>query len=109
MASVTGTTVNAYANALEWACDSYDKNTFIIKNTDGANALKLKVLTLTDVTGIEYPIELASGITERVLAAGDSQIVKLKYAYRLIKIAVKSNATNNHATYQVDYLGGLQR
>lgn len=109
MASVTGTTANAYANALEWDCSSFDKNTIIVKNSDGANALKMKVLALADASGTEFPLELSSGITERVLAAGELQLVKLKYAYTMIKVAVKSNVTNVHATYQVDCTGGLQR
>ena len=109
MASVTGTTANAYANALEWESYAFDKNTIIVKNTDVANALKLKVLVLADASGIEYPLELAAGVTERILAAGDRQIVKLSYPYHSVYIAVKSSATNDHATYQVDYTGGLQR
>lgn len=109
MAKVTGATVNAYANALEWDCYSFDKNTLIIRNTDAANALKLKVSVLADMGGTEYPLELAAGITERVLAAGDNQIVKLYYHYHSVYIAVKSNVLNTPATYQVDYIGGLQR
>ena len=109
MASVTGTTVNAYVNALEWESFSFDKNTLIIENTDGANALKLKVLVLASAGGTEYPLELSSGVTERILVAGDRQIVKLQYPYHSVYVAVKSNLTNTHATYQVDYIGGLQR
>ena len=109
MASVTGTTVNAYANALEWDCYAFDKNTLIISNTDGANALKLKAIVLADANGTQYPLELAAGITERVLAAGGRQIVKLCYPYYAVYIAVKSNVADSHATYQVDYIGGLQR
>ena len=109
MASVSGTTVNAYANALEWQSSAFDKNTFIITNDDVANALTLKVLVLADSDGVQYPLELAAGITERDLAAGDRQIVKLWYPYYAVYIAVKSTVPDSHATYQVDYIGGLQR
>lgn len=109
MATVTGTTANAYANALEWECYSYDKSTLIIKNTDGSNALKLKVLVLASTGGIQQLLELSSGITERTLAAGETQTVKLSYPYYSVYVAVKSSAGGSHATYQVDYIGGLQR
>lgn len=109
MATITGTTVNAYVNALEWVCYSFDKNTIIVKNTDGANALKLKVLVLADANGTQYPLELSAGVTERTLVAGDTQKVNLYYHYHAIYVAVKSSVGGSHATYQVDYIGGLQR
>jgi hypothetical protein len=106
MGSVTGTTTNTYVNALEWHCASFNKNTFIIENTDIANALKLKVLVMADVAGIEYQIELATGVTERILLSGEKQSITLTYPYASVNIAVKSNTTDLHATYQIDYIGG---
>ena len=109
MASISGTTANAYVNALEWDSSAFDKNTVIIKNTDVANALKLQVFVLADHSGIEYPQTLSGSVTEKVLAAGEMELVPLIYAYVLIKVAIKSNVSDTHATYQVDYTGGLQR
>ncbi len=104
MANVTGTTVNAYANALEWSCSSFDKNTVIIKNNHATNALKLKVLVLAHANGIEYP-----KVAEKELAAGVMELVNITAIYHSIYVAMKSSVTDAHATYQVDYLGGLQR
>lgn len=110
MATVTGTTENTYANALEWECYSYNKNTLIVKNTHLTNALKLKVLVLTDPNGIQYPLDLlGAGITERILVADDNQIVKLNYHYHSIFVMMKSNIAETHASFQIDYIGGLQR
>ena len=109
MGSVTGTTVNAYANALEWVCYSFDKNTIIVKNTDGSNALKFKVLGLAEASGIEAPIEIDTDVTEKVLSTGAIQIVAITTIYHSLYVALKSNVGGAHATYQVDYIGGLQR
>jgi hypothetical protein len=109
MATITGTTVNAYTNALEWPCFSFDKNTLIIKNTDAANALKLKVSVLADENGMEYPLELSQDITESVLSSNDVQLVRLTNHYHSIFVAMKSNVLNTPATFQIDYIGGLQQ
>jgi len=109
MASITGTTVNAYVNALEWVCHSFDKNTLLIKNTHIANALKVKVSVLADPAGVERPLELTENITERILAAGDTQTVNLLSPYHTVYVAIKSNVGGLHASYQVDSIGGLQR
>jgi hypothetical protein len=109
MASVTGTTVNAYANALEWGCFSFEKNTLLIKNTDAANALKLKVSVIIDENGMEYPLELSPDITERVLSSDDTQLIKLTNQYHSVFVAMKSNVLNTPATFQIDYIGGRQQ
>ena len=109
MGRAIGTTVNAYINALEWVSYSFDKNTILVKNTHVTNALKLKVSVLADPAGVERPLELAEGVTERVLAPGDTQTVELASHYYAVYVAVKSNVGDSHASYQVDYIGGLQR
>ena len=109
MATVTGTTTNDYAYGLEWLGHAFDKNTIIIKNTDAANALKLKVYALASADGLLVPLELSAGVTERTLVAGDTQKVNIYYHYYAIYVAVKSSVAESHATYQIDYTGGLQR
>lgn len=109
MASVTGTTVNAYVNALEWECFSFGNNTILIKNTDAVNALKLKVSVIIDESGMEYPLELSPDITERVLSSDDTQLIKLTNRYHSVFVAMKSNVSSTPATFQIDYIGGGQQ
>ena len=98
--SLTGTTVNAYADALDWLCLGLLSKVIHLKNTDGANALKYKVLTYTHAGGLPY-----EEIAEVVLAVGDTKQIILEYAYAAIKVQVKSSVGGDHATYQLDYNG----
>jgi len=42
--SDTGTTTNAYANALAWYCSELSNKTILLKNTHGTLSLKYKLL-----------------------------------------------------------------
>ena len=98
--TLTSTTVNAYADALDWPCLGFPAKTIHLKNTDGANALKYKVLTYAHAGGLPYE-ELA----EVVLAVGDTKQIILEHAYAAVKVQVKSSVGDSHATYQLDYNG----
>ena len=98
--SVTGTTVNAYADALDWPCLGVPSKTIHLKNTDAANALKYKLLTYAHASGLSY-----EEVVETTLAIGDIAQIVLLYPYATVKVQVKSSVTNDHATYQLDYNG----
>ena len=97
---LVGATVNDYAVALSWLCLGMGNKTVLLKNTDGANALKYKVLTYANKDGVEY-----EEIAETVLAAGDTTQVVLEYGYALVELKVKSSVGGSHATYELDYVG----
>ena len=97
---VSGATVNAYADALNWPCLGLTKKTIHLKNTHVANALKYKLLTYVYEDGNEY-----EEVAETVLAAGDTAQFVLHYAYAQVKIQVKSSVGDSHATFVVDFTG----
>lgn len=98
--SDTGTTVNAYADSLDWPCSGFSNKNIHLKNTDGANALKYKVLTYAYAGGLPY-----EEVAETILAIGDTAQIILQYAYAAVKVQVKSSVGDSHATYQLDYDG----
>lgn len=98
--SLIGTTVNDYADALDWPCLGLPSKAIHLKNTDGANALKYKVLTYAHAGGLPY-----EEIAETVLAFGDTKQIILEYAYAAVKVQVKSSVGDSHANYQLDYNG----
>ena len=98
--SLTGTTTNDYAYGLKWIPLGLSFKTIHLKNTDGANALKYKVLTLAYHNGIEY-----EEVSETGLAVGDMVQIILNHAYACVKVHVKSSVADSHAAYQIDYTG----
>lgn len=98
--SVTGTTVNAYANALEWTCPGIKNKGIMLKNTHATNDLKFKVLTYRHPSG-----QSKEFISETTLAATKIADITLNDAYALIEVKVKSAVANTPATYQVDKVG----
>lgn len=97
---LTGSTVNAYAAALDWPCLGLTKKTIHLENTHGANALKYKLLTYVYKDGTEY-----EEVSETVLAAGDTAQFVLNNVYAQVKLQVKSSASGSHATFVVDFTG----
>ena len=98
--SLTGITTNDYAYGLKWISLGISSKNIHLKNTDGANALKYKVLTLAYHNGTEY-----EEVSETVLAAGDMAQIILNHAYACVKVHVKSSVAGSHAAYQIDYTG----
>jgi len=98
--SATGTTVNAYANALEWTCPGIKNKGITLKNTHATNDLKYKVLTYRHPTG-----QSKEFVAETTLEATKTADITLNDAYALIEVKVKSAVADTHATYQVDRVG----
>ena len=97
---ITGATVNAYANALNWPCIGFTKKVIHLKNTDVANALKYKLLTYAYNGGNEY-----EEVAETVLVAGDTAQFVLNYVYAQVIVQVKSSVGGSHATFVLNYTG----
>ena len=99
-ARATGTTANAYADALDFECWMSANKTIQLKNTDGANALKYKVWTKTADGGFE-----TAEVGETGLALATPVTLKYNDAFYNIRVEVKSSATDDHATYEITYIG----
>lgn len=98
--ALTGTSVNAYADALDWKCYGYPDKNIHLKNTHGANALDYKVLTYVFIDNNEI-----EEVVETELAHGDTAQIVLEHAYAQVKVQVKSSVGDSHATYELDYVG----
>lgn len=98
--SGTGTTVNAYANALEWGAAGLKNKGITLKNTHATKDLKFKVLTYRHPSGKSKEFVAAT-----TLAATKTVDITLNDAYALIEVAVQSALLDNHATYQIDKVG----
>ena len=98
--SKTGTTTNAYSEALSWVCWGFTWKTLTIKNTHATASLLFKVLKYTYPGGNET-VELV----DAPLDADDTATIIINDAFAEIVVQVKSEVTDTHATYQVDYLG----
>ena len=96
----SGETINAYVDALNWACLGFTRKTIHLKNTHVANALKYKLLTFSCKSGNEY-----EEVSETVLAAGDTAQFILNYVYAQVKVQVKSSVGGSPAAFLVDFTG----
>jgi hypothetical protein len=72
----------------------------MLKNTDGANALKYKVLTYANKDGVAY-----EEVAETEITSGNSAQVILEYAYALVVVQAKSSVGSASADYELDYIG----
>lgn len=95
-----GTTVNAYAEAVDLDTRWLEETIITISNTAGTHELTYKVDVYND-----YANGIAHTITSNTVAINDSDQVILRRHAR-VKVSVKSTATNNHTTYQVDVIAG---
>lgn len=99
--SASGTTTNAWADALDLDYRGVKVGSFEIKNTDPANSLDYKVLErVADYTSGDDE-ELQASFT---LAFGEKAKVNLEYAHSRIKIQVIDTVALSHATYTIRYL-----
>lgn len=99
-ASTTGTTANAYADALDFPCWMSGNKTIQLKNTDGANALKYKVWTKFADGGFE-----TAEVGETSLSLGSSVVLKYNDAFYNIRVEVKSSSAGDHATFEINHIG----
>jgi len=98
--SLTGTTTDAYADALDWLTRGMGKKTIILANTDLTNSLTFTVLSLAVSGGNEAQV-----IGPAAVAAGDNALILLEYEYEQVIVQVKSTVAGNAATWQLDYSG----
>ncbi|MBA7702563.1 hypothetical protein ES703_111332 [subsurface metagenome] len=102
--SVSGTTANAYADALDVDTRGVKSISMELANTDGANSLtwQLRCRYADHAAGTDEEIAEAPG--EDVLTFGTKGLVTLLRGYSRIKVQVKSTVGDAHATYTLNYL-----
>lgn len=98
--SLSGTTTNSYADALDWNSEGFQNKTLILKNTHGSNSLHYKVLVRCEYDGND-----AEEVAETTLAAGGLARIALNNVYARVKLQVKAATADSQATYQLDYIG----
>jgi len=96
---VEGTTVDAYANALDLDTRGQRSKTIILKNTAGANGLKYKLL----ISAFFEAGEQAEEVAETTLAAGATAKFRYVGAYGRMILQVKAAVGSAQATYTADY------
>jgi len=94
----SGTTNASYADALDWKCSELSKKTILLKNTDGSNSLKYKLLGYAKEGGFSKEL-----VTETTLLAGE--IAEFHYDRQWHQLVLQVVDGSGHATYQVDYEG----
>ena len=99
-ASDTGTTTNAWVNALDWDTREMSDKTILLTNTDAVNSLDYRVYTRAYYTGQDF-LEVAA----TTLAPGAQARVVLNNEYARVIVQVIDTAAPNHAAYQIDRIG----
>jgi hypothetical protein len=99
--AASGTTVNAYADALDLDTRGAKSLAMVIANTDGANALKWKALRryASYAAGVDEEDE-----AEVTLNAGEKSLYQRVGAGSRTKIQVKSSLAGTPATYTVYFM-----
>lgn len=102
--SVSGATVNAYADALDIDTRGMKSISAVVHNTAGANSLdwRLRARPSDYTGGADEEIPECPG--EETLAFGEKGLMELMKAYSRIKIQVKSTLADTPADYTIDYL-----
>lgn len=98
--TVSPTTTNNYADALNWFCAGYGNKTIVLKNTHGSNSLYYRVLVRAHPDGQD-----AEEVAQTVLAAGNLARIALNNAYARVVLQVRAAVPGSQATYQVDWIG----
>ena len=96
----TGTTTDDYADALDWDARYLRDKSILLKNTDGANGLKYKLLVQMYYGGADH-----EEVAETTLAPGEEASFQYLKPYARMKLQVKAASAGSQATYQVDYIG----
>lgn len=99
--SVSGTTTDAYVDALSWLTRGMGKKTIVLKNTHALNSLTFRVLGRAQYTAGQD----AEVIAPAPVIAGDVDLTTLSKAYDQVTVQVISTVAGNAATYQLDYNG----
>ncbi len=104
---LTGTTTNAYADAMDWITQTLSRKSILLKNTHGANGLHYKLLTqmtLVISKDTQDPVQ-DEKVAETVLAAGDVAEFLYNRSYARMILQVKAEVAGLQATYRIDRLG----
>ena len=96
--SLSGTTTGSYVSALDWATEELAAKTILLKNTDGANSLKYKLLGYAVDGGFSKEL-----VAEHTLLAGE--IAEFHYDRQWHRLVLQVINGSGAATYQVDYQG----
>ena len=103
-ASVSGATVDAYADAVDVDTRGMKSFSAEMQNTDVANSLdyRIRVRVANYAAGADEEIPEAPG--EETLTFGTKGLVTLLKSYSRVKIQVKSTLAGTPANYTIDYL-----
>lgn len=96
--AVTGTTTDNYT-AVDLPADlsGFLNKTFIVENTDGANAIKWRLVVSND--GTNFAVEKS----EATLNSGDNAVYALNNYYSHVKLELAANAAGSQATFRIQY------
>ena len=100
----TGTTTNAYADALDIDARLYNEFTIKVKNTDGANSLNYRVL-LRPEHGVADQMIQPEDIT---LAPADYDFVNIDYKWGQVIVQVMATVADSQATYSIYAIANKQ-
>jgi len=104
--SVTGTTTNTYASALDWrSCAGWNNKSIVIANTGNTNSLTYKVYLYGLIDSDYYYLYSDLGQSEFTVDAEDTDVLHFSYGYDRIIILVKSTSSGSATTYQFDAIG----
>ena len=104
--SVSGTTTDAYATALDWrSCAGWNSKSIVVANTGEANDLTYKAYLYGLSSSDYYYLYSDLGQEEFIVQESDEDIVHFNYAYDRIIVLVKSASAGNATTYQLDAIG----
>ncbi len=100
---VTGAVTDSYVAIKTWACKGFTHKLSLLKNTDGANALKYKV------TGYLYSGGLPEILIAETTLAANTQTALMVFDYPWAEIVfeVKNAVGASAADYQLDWAGGI--
>jgi len=98
--SDTGTTTNAWVDALNWDTRELSDKTILFTNTDAVNSLNYRVYTRAYYTGQDF-VEVVAA----TLAPAAQARIALNNQYARVIVQVIDTAPPAHATYQIDNVG----
>jgi len=104
---ISGTTTNAYADAMDWITQSISRKSILLKNTHALNGLKYKLLTqmtLAISKDTQDPVQ-DEKVSEETLAAGEVAEFLYNRSYARMILQVKAEVAGLQATYRIDRLG----
>jgi len=104
---LSGTTTNAYADAMDWVTQSISRKSILLKNTHALNGLNYKLLTqmtLAISKDTQEPVQ-DEKVAEETLAAGEVAEFLYNRSYARMILQVKAEVAGFQATYRIDRLG----